>query len=157
MSRPPASAGFTLLEALVAAGLAVFAIAALAAFGAMASRQHAAARQLVAALTLAQSLLDDLRAEPWTYAPDGSPVSSARLALSPSGTLTADAAGHADRVDRFGAVVETGGWFLRRWAVTLWDPSDPDLLLLQACVFRIHVPPPARAEACVWTLRNRRP
>lgn len=155
--RRPAAAGFSLIEAVVATALVVSAIAALVALGAVASRQHLAARQLVTALALAQSVLDDLRAEPWTYAPDGSRVSSARLVSSPAGSLVADAPGYHDRVDRFGAVVTSGALFVRRWAVTPWQPSDPDVLLLQACVFRFEVPPPPRAEACVWTVRGRRP
>lgn len=152
--------GFTLVEALVAALIASTGLAGLAQLAAVATRQATAARRTATALALAQSQLEYLRAEAWTYDAAGAPVSSSVLSVSPASALTTDAPGFFDELDRFGAVVADGAsaHYRRRWAVSAFEPGDPDTLLLRVCVFaRGHDAGNARAEACVWGIRTRKP
>lgn len=154
MRRILASAGFSLVEALVACFVAATAIVAFAHLVALAAEQTVSARRAAAARALAQSKIEELRAEAWTYDAAGVRVSSGALAASPDSTLTADTAGFVDRLDRFGAAMEEGvPHYRRRWSVAPLDAADPDTLTLQACVLTTRDAP----DACVWTLRTRRP
>lgn len=152
--------GFSLIETLVAASLLASALTALAHLVATASRQLTTARQSLGALILAQSKLEELRAEDWRFASDGSRVSSAALAPSPPGALTTDLPGWVDELDRFGTSAAPGeaAPVRRRWAVTPSPPLDPDTIVLQVCVVGPEaVGADAIADACVSAIRTRTP
>ena len=93
-------------------------------------------RRTMAALVLAQSKLEELRALPWRFAPDGTRVSSGALSPSPGNSLTVDQVGWVDALDRFGASsgVRQPQTYRRRWSIAQWG-MDPDTLVLQVCVF----------------------
>lgn len=153
--------GFSLIEALVAALLAAAAIATLAHLVAAAVLQSADSRRAVTAIALAQSKLDELRGLAWAYADDGSRVSSGSLATSPADALETDSAGHVDRLEAFGEILEppaAAAEFTRRWAVSPADPADPDTLLLRVCVYASARPDALRTPpaACVAALRTRK-
>ncbi|MGH9201515.1 MAG: hypothetical protein ACRD2A_09780, partial [Vicinamibacterales bacterium] len=91
------------------------------------------------------------------------PSSSAALATSPVDALADDTPGFADFVDPYGEVVPLDGAELpdlaRRWSISLFDPADPDTLLVHVCAFTVR----ARALrdelplACASAIRTRKP
>jgi prepilin-type N-terminal cleavage/methylation domain-containing protein len=141
LNRYRSSAGFTLVEALVAIALIATAAAALAQLVALGTRQSANNRDALMALVAAQSKLEALRSMTWSYT-----VASTNLTPSPVGSLFNDTPGHVDYPAPFA----------RRWAVTRRDPADTDVVVIDVCVFA-----PGRRgaapEACVSTIRTRRP
>jgi len=142
-------AGFSLVETLIAAVLVAATIVSLAHLVAIAAEQVVVGRRVVSANTIAQSKLEHLRHLPWTYAVDGTRVSSAELTLSPSGALTQDAVGYVDEVDDF----------VRRWAIARLEAGDDDTLVFQVCVFARagRTLASSRPVACVATIRTRQP
>jgi type II secretory pathway pseudopilin PulG len=148
--RRHAHAGFSLVEALIASLIVATAAAGLSHLVTIAVRQSTATRRHAIALALAQGQLEMLRAVAWSFAPDGTRLSDERLALSPPAALVSDIDGYSDRV---------AGGYRRRWAISLLDPADPDMLLIEVCVFGAphSVVSVTAAEACVSTLRVRRP
>jgi hypothetical protein len=153
------SRGFSLLEALIASLLIAVAVVGLAQLVAVGTTQSGRARRAVTAVTLAQAKLEELRAEPWGYTRAGSRISSGALAVSTGADLSEDRPGHADALDRFGAPVSAGDppHFRRRWAIELFDPADPDTLMLSVCVFDAGGAAAASGDACVWAIRARKP
>jgi prepilin-type N-terminal cleavage/methylation domain-containing protein len=150
--------GFTLVETLVAMLLVSTAVAAAAHLGLAAIAQSAATQREAAALWLAQSKLEELRAQPWAFDAAGARLSDPALTASPPDALTRDATGYFDTFDRFGepTVIGSSVVFRRRWAIGLASSTDPDTLLLQSCVFagtssHDRVP----ADTCVSTIRTR--
>lgn len=133
--------GFTLVEALVAAALVATGAVVLAQLVAVGAEQTTTTRDALEALVAAQSKLEELRATTWSYSVPGSDI-----ALSPAGALSNDAPGFVDRTDRY----------VRRWAVTRRDPADSDVVVMHVCVFAAAVSG-GRPEACVSTIRTRRP
>jgi hypothetical protein len=133
--------GFTLVEALVAAALLALAVVALAHVAALGTRQAVRNRHLLAAIAAAQGKLERLRAVTWSYTdPDGG------LTPSPPRSLFEDVAG----------LVENVGGFVVRWAIVPLETADENTVVLQVCAFASrHVP--QRPEACVSTIRTRRP
>lgn len=154
----PASRGFSLIEALIAALLVAVAIGGFVQLLTVGSTQVFRTRQSAMSLTLAQAKLEELRGLPWRFDSGGRRVSAAALAPSPPATLLHDQAGYVELLDRFGASGAGDGQthYRRRWAVAPIDAADPDTLVLQVCVFS-HGRPDEAAEACVWTLRTRKP
>jgi type II secretory pathway pseudopilin PulG len=135
------SAGFTLVEALVATALVASGAAALAHLVALGATQSARNRATLEALVVAQTKLEMLRSISWSYA-----VAGAELGVSPAGSLWHDTPGYVDYPDAF----------VRRWAITRRDPADADVVAIDVCVFA----PYQRAgapEACVSAIRARRP
>jgi hypothetical protein len=45
--------------------------------------------------------------------------------------------------------------FVRRWAITRRDAADADVVVINVCVFTVA--DVARPEACVSTIRTKRP
>jgi hypothetical protein len=141
--------GFSLVEALVAAGILVTILAGLAQLIAWnvnhASRSDRRSRARVAV----QDKLERLRAMAWTVDLGGVTVSDPDLALSPSSALDASTNGW---VDEFQGVV-------RRWAIESVDSGVPDAIAITVCAF----PPPALhlsrrgADVCLSTVRVRQP
>ena len=158
MTRAGSAAGFSLIEVLIATVLVCSAIAGLAHLGAIGVTQAADVQRGALALALAQSKLEELRASPWAFDATGARVSAPALLVSPADSLTEDASGFVDSFDRFGepASPAAPAIYRRRWAISPFDPVDPDTLLLQICV----VPggsPDLPADACVATIRTRHP
>lgn len=150
------SRGVSLVEALVAALLVATAIAGLVQLVALGAGQMRQARQVGTARILVESKLEELRALRWSYAADGTRLSSVQLSPSPDASLAEDRDGFGDRFDRFGAIVEQGdaAEFRRRWSITPVIDGDADTLHLQVCVFPLTAGPP---YACGWTIRTRHP
>jgi type II secretory pathway pseudopilin PulG len=155
--------GFSLVETLIATLIVASAVGGLAHLVALGARQAGTTRQQLAALATAQSKLEELRSVPWTYASDGTPISSASLTPSPPDALLADRDGYVEHVDRFGVVVAPtdvlSSHFTRRWSVTPLYRSDPNTLVLRVCVYgnRSNATTTAMAQACVVSIRERRP
>jgi type II secretory pathway pseudopilin PulG len=135
------SAGFTLVEALVATALIATAAVTLAHLLALGVRQSATHRTALEALVAARSKLEALRSLTWSYS-----VAATDLAVSPAGSLFNDTPGHVDYP----------GPFVRRWAVTRRDPADADVVVIDVCVFAA-ARRGAAPEACVSSIRTRRP
>jgi type II secretory pathway pseudopilin PulG len=140
-TRYPSSAGFTLVEALVATALIATAAVALAQLLALGVRQSAVNRNALAALVAAHSKLEVLRSLTWSYT-----VAATELVVSPAGSLFNDTPGHVDYPAPF----------VRRWAVTRREPADADVVVIDVCVFAFRQRGEA-PEACVSTIRTRRP
>lgn len=158
------SAGFTLLETVVATGVLVTALAGLAQLFALSARSARAAGNQDAALAAAQNQIEVLRSLAFGYGPLGESVTDAGLTPSGSGTLTADTAGYVDYLDTEGQVVDVdldghAAVWTRRWRVTAIDLLAPEALAIEVCVFRS--PADGRslltADACLATVRTRQP
>jgi type II secretory pathway pseudopilin PulG len=141
LTNSRSSKGFTLVEAVVAATLVATAAVVLAQLVALGATQSASHRDTSAALVAAQSKLEELRSVTWNYTIPGSDV-----ALSPAGALFTDTPGYVDHAPLF----------VRRWAVTRFDPADESVIVIDVCVFAI-ARRAAAPEACVSTIRTRRP
>lgn len=115
--------GFTLVETIVAAALVATAIVALAHLVALGAEQSASNRHALGALVAAERRLEALRALPWTYAPDGTPLSDPALAPSPSGSLFESSSGYFESLEPAGLIA--------RWGIQPLVPADTDTLILQ--------------------------
>jgi type II secretory pathway pseudopilin PulG len=133
--------GFTLVEALVATAVLACTAVALAHLVAVGRRQTTHARDSLHAVTVAQSKLEELRAATWSATVPGSD-----LPISTADALIIDTPGFFDRA----------GPYVRRWTVTRRDPGDPEVVVINVCAFPAQ-DVTARPEACVATLRARRP
>lgn len=153
-----ASQGFSLVEALVASLIAATALVGAVHLIAAGATQSLAARRATTARALAQSKLEHLRSLAWGYDADGAPLTSSDLSLSPAASLTEDSDGFVERLDRFGATAgpEVVPHYRRRWAI-LPFAGDPDTLTLGVCVLSTSRGASEQPEACVWTIRTRRP
>jgi Tfp pilus assembly protein PilV len=154
-----ASDGFTLLEALIATLLLAGALVTLAHVVATGARQTTSMRRTIAAVVIAQSKLEELRALPWRFNAGGARLSSAALALSPPDSLIVDRAGWVETLDRFGVASDARQpqVYRRRWSIAEWA-GDPDTLVLQVCVFESSNTAVASAPgACVSAVRTRKP
>lgn len=148
---PPHTAGFTLVETIVAAALVASAVVVLAQLVALGAEQSASNRHALRAMIAAQSKLEELRALAWTFAPDGTPLSDAGLSPSPPGSLFESTTGYTEYLDDAG--------LLRRWGIQPLVPADSDTLILQVCVYRAASAASAhrQPEACVSAVRTRKP
>jgi type II secretory pathway pseudopilin PulG len=99
------TAGFSLVEVLVATAIVVTGVAALAQLLTMAADRRRDAGMTAMALVIAGQKLEQLRAEPGVAPP------------SPPGALTADTPGFVDFVDARGAPASAGALFTRRWSI----------------------------------------
>lgn len=152
--------GFSLIEVLLAAGLLVTALVALAQLFIEATRANVGARHTTYATVLADRKLEELRALTWSVDPQGVPVSDTStntavspetavggtgLGASPPDVLLVNTPGYVDHVDRMGrktgagaAVAPTDAVYTRRWSITPL-PGDPDnSLVIQVSVMRAH-------------------
>jgi type II secretory pathway pseudopilin PulG len=118
--------GFSLVEVLVATGLVVVAVAALAQLFAIAIHANARARSTTSAVLLAQQKMEELVA-----AFSQQDVSGASLGMSPVGALGRNTAGYCDYVDESGRSLgggiepPPGTAYLRRWSIDPL-PAFPD-------------------------------
>ena len=171
-------AGFSLVEALVAAGLIVTALASLAEIVALSAESTRASRRSMAATMAATAKIEQLRALAWTFDGEGTPVSDFTtdtgttpprsqggrgLSSSPPGTLEAAVPGWVDYVDEAGAPLGSGSdrppgaVFMRRWATRPLDLVDT--IVIEVCVVRLVADPlgEPRPEICLATIRARQP
>ena len=160
---PRSTAGYALIETLVAAGVLVGLAAGVAQ---VALRTGAAVRESGAqgrALFLAVQKIEQLQSLAWTFDDRLQPVSdevtslaldppaSGGRGLQPSGPLTGSGggAGYVDYLDRDGRWVGTGAQpppgtaFIRRWSVSPVAAPGGDALLLQVLVVATSVRGPA--------------
>jgi hypothetical protein len=128
--------GFSLIEAVVAAGIVAGAFAALAQMFALSIARNTSARHGSVTMMLAGQKMEELRALTWG------------VGLLSGGALDSDVSGYVDYIDQDGNILATSGAippssvYLRRWAVE-FPPAIPDALMLQVLVTRL----PSRAEA----------
>jgi prepilin-type N-terminal cleavage/methylation domain-containing protein len=126
MHRAAAESGFTLIEALIAMGIAAIAAMNVATLLVLSVRSAHDARDWTIETTLAAQKLEELSASAW---------GAADLSISPDDALERDAAGYADRVDARGlppgqAPGPSSSVFIRRWSVqSLARPGTPALVL----------------------------
>ena len=160
MQNAHTARGFTLVEALLASVLVSGALVTLAHIVSTGVSQTSALRRTLASATLAQSKLEELRALTWRFAIDGARISSAALGPSPLDSLTTDAAGWVEALDRFGAPAarDRPETYRRRWSIAALSPLDTDTLVLRVCVFPSgNAAAAAAADACVAALLTRKP
>jgi prepilin-type N-terminal cleavage/methylation domain-containing protein len=155
----PASAGFTLIEVLIAVAIFVTSAVGMAQLVSIATATLRSSREQTTAVILAAAKIDQLRSLAWAFdpaVPAELPIARTDittnvshpsfgtdgrgLQASPSGTLAANVPPYVDYLD------ESGSWigneaeppaaavFVRRWAVVPLE-SDPDrTLVLQVLV-----------------------
>jgi type II secretory pathway pseudopilin PulG len=154
--------GFSLVEAIVAAGLLAGALAALGQMLGIAVATHRSARAGSDATVLAQQKMEQLRGLTWGFDVTGFPITDTAtdtaasvetptggtgLTPSPTDTLVLNASGWVDYVDQSGAAlgggteVPAGAVYLRRWAIEPL-PSNPS----DTIVIRVFVRPAGRRE-----------
>ena len=154
--------GFSLLEAIIAAGLLAGALAALGQMLAIAVATHRSARAGSDATVLAQQKMEQLRGLTWGFDVSGFPIvdtatdtaasvetptGGTGLTPSPTDTLVSNTSGWVDYVDQSGAAlgggtqVPAGAMYLRRWAIEPL-PSNPS----DTIVIRVFVRPAGRPE-----------
>jgi prepilin-type N-terminal cleavage/methylation domain-containing protein len=155
MTSQATERGFTLIEALIASAIFAAVVIGLAQLLTIALTQSARARDVLIALTLAQSKLEYLRSLAWEFDVNGARVSSGELATTPLDSHSSDEPPYVETLDRFGAPVADDSlpFFTRRWSIAA-DEADPDTLLFRVCVFSARA---QESPACVWTARTRRP
>ena len=121
--------GFSLIEAVIAAGIVAGAFAALAQMFALSIAHNTSARNGSIAMMLAGQKMEELRALTWG------------VELSPGGTLDSDVSGYVDYIDREGSILSASGMmpaatvYIRRWSVDAL-PASADALMLQVLVTR---------------------
>jgi prepilin-type N-terminal cleavage/methylation domain-containing protein len=136
--------GFTLLEVMVALGLLVGGVLAVAQLLVAAARTAQVSRATTVATSVAAQKLEQLRSLTWGYTVDGAPVDG--LEPSPPGALAADTAGFVDYLDDRGVAVGSGlsppaqAMFTRRWSAEVDDGSvPPEIMMLRVVVLRREV------------------
>ena len=178
-----AEQGFSLIEAMVAAGLLAASFVALVQLFAIAVRSNVEARSVTYATVLAQQKLEQLQALTWGYNAQGLPVSDTTtdtavnperpaggtgLSRSPSTSLRENTPGFVDYIDQFGrslgggADAPGGAVYVRRWAIQPL-PADPEnALSMEVLVTRATASTAARqgggtplADARVMTVKSR--
>lgn len=161
--RAHQSSGFSLLETLVAASVLIAVMAGLADLIARSVQLTRDAGERSAALDAAAAKLEWLRARALTFDGDGAPLTDPALAPSSPAAVDQTMDGYSEWLDATGQPVmgagSTSGVFLRRWSITPLDPSSPDALAIEVCVFRRHSQdgPASAAEVCLATIRSRQP
>jgi type II secretory pathway pseudopilin PulG len=161
MTDRPRTRGFTLVEALIATGLLVTAIAGLAQLFALSVRFTRDSGQFGVALAGAQDKLEALRALRFAYDEGGDIVTDARLTTSPAASLSEDVPGYVDWLDASGAALAgaTGAEYVRRWRITAVAADEPEVIAIDVCVFNVFSAnrDPHDADACLATVRVRQP
>jgi prepilin-type N-terminal cleavage/methylation domain-containing protein len=175
-ARHPPSAGFTLVEVLVALALLVSMALGVAQVIAASTRAVQQSRAHAAAVILAAAKMDELRSLAWTFEPavDGvaavhrsdrdtdvshpdHPPGGAGLSASPDDALSVNTAGCVDYLDASGRWVGNDrepppdAAFIRRWAVRPLAEDPERTLVLQVLVITVR---DARARAGGWSQRR---
>jgi type II secretory pathway pseudopilin PulG len=132
------SAGFSLLETVVALSMLVAVVLSIVQVCVYAGRSNAIARQVTLGSTLAAEKLEQLQSLAWAYDAAGAPIGDAEadltsaperaaggvgLRISPGSALDRNTAGYCDFLDAFGRSLgggtsaPAGTAMVRRWAV----------------------------------------
>jgi prepilin-type N-terminal cleavage/methylation domain-containing protein len=183
--RGARSAGFSLLEVLVAMTILMAGAAALAPLAAISSRVNAGAQTMTMAALLAQEKMEQLRGVEWSADALGVPISDTTtdvtvmpeaaaggtgLRSSPPRALGRNTPGYCDFVDARGRSLgggpdpPAGVLYVRRWSVELLPTITGTTIVLQVRVNRWRSAGPADAaaagrapdEARLVTLKTRR-
>ncbi len=154
MRHTQSSAGFSLLEALIATGIMAVALAALGQMFAIAVANNTSARSGSYATVLAEQKMEQLRGLTWgfdtlgltvadsttnTAAAVETPAGGTGLSTSPRATLTSNVPGYVDYLDQFGSILGGGpvmpasAVYVRRWSVEPL-PTSLNALVLQVLV-----------------------
>jgi prepilin-type N-terminal cleavage/methylation domain-containing protein len=157
--------GFTLIETLVAMGILVVGVVALAQLFAISTHSNVSSKSTTFTVILAQQKLEQLRGLTWGFDTLGLPESDLStdltavsqqsgcptpagggsgtgLSASPSGSLIANVAGYVDYLDGNGCVLgggssaPTGTVYIRRWSVEPLPTNPNNTLILQVLVTR---------------------
>jgi type II secretory pathway pseudopilin PulG len=150
------SAGFTLVETLVATGIMATVALGVAQLFVIATDANRAAKQQTSATTLAEQKMEQLRGLTWGFdiaglglpasdtttnlAIDPADNSGSGLNPSPPGTLDENTPGYVDFLDRAGAYLGTGGeaprntLYIRRWSIEPLPTNPNNTLILQVLV-----------------------
>lgn len=159
-------AGFSLVETLIATGLMVTAVVALAQLFAISTQANAAGRNSTYAAILAEQKMEQLRGLNWGFDLIGLPLSDVTsntaafealgncaavttgagvgLTPSPAGSLTANVDGYVDYVDVDGCGLGGGTdpppqtAFIRRWSIEPLPTNPNNTLILQVLVTRTN-------------------
>ena len=157
------SAGFTLIEVLIAVSILIAIAIGVAQLIAVATRALSAAREQTSTVILAAAKMDQLLSLAWTYEPAAAgvratprsdrttdvshpdhPQNGAGLSPSPPGSLSTNTTHYVDCLDGSGRWVGHGSAppaaavFIRRWAIHPL-PDDPQrTLLLQVLVTTVR-------------------
>jgi len=178
-----AERGFSLIEAMVAAGLLAASLVALVQLFAIAVRSNAESRSVTYATVLAQQKLEQLQALTWGYDPQGLPVSDTTtdtavnlegaaggtgLSRSPSTSLRENTPGFVDYIDQFGRILGGGAKappstvYIRRWAIQPLSADPENARTLEVLVTRTIASTAAQqggatplADARVMTVKAR--
>jgi type II secretory pathway pseudopilin PulG len=161
-------AGFSLVEAVLIAGLAASLAAGVAQVFGMSARASRIARVQTVAAVLAAQKMEQLRSLTWAHAPGGEPLSDtstnlasdppsgggAGLDPAPPGTLDTDTPLYVDYASAAGAIVPSRGAaaYVRRWSIAPLA-SDPDNLL----VLQVRVVVAGGGDVRLVSLKVRRP
>lgn len=150
------SAGFSLIEVVVAMGLLTVVSLGVAQLFAASTHLNVTARSQTSTTALAEQKMEQLRSLTWGFDADGlglpvtdttsdvavwPPSQSGRgLNPSPAGTLESNTAGYVDFVDAGGAWVGTGAAppataaYVRRWSITPLPTNPNNTLVIQVLV-----------------------
>lgn len=154
-------AGFTLVEALVAAALLATLAAGFLPLLVQTRRFLEQSELVTVASMAAAARVEQLLAVPWEY--DGEGMSSPAPVLAPSAgdSLGGNAAGFHDWIDDNGQTVDdvSPGMarLVRRWAIAPVPGATGDALAIEVCVFAAAATAGAQPVACVATVRVRQP
>jgi type II secretory pathway pseudopilin PulG len=145
-------AGFTLAEVLVATGILVTGLVAVAQLFAIGTQANIAARSTTYATVLAEQKIEQLRALAWGFDTLGLPVSDIStdisvtpetpnggtgLAPSPASALQENTPGYVDYVDAWGNIVAPGdAIYVRRWSIEPLPMNPNNTLIIQVLVAR---------------------
>lgn len=153
------AAGFSLLEVVIATGVMAGTLMTLGQMLAVSITNDKVARHLTYATVLAEQKMEQLRGLSWgfdsaglpvndtstnTATPVESPTGGTGLSVSPAGTLTRNADGWVDYVDRFGNVLGGGASslpktaYIRRWAVEPLAANPDNALVIHVLVTARH-------------------
>jgi type II secretory pathway pseudopilin PulG len=111
--RSPAESGFSLIEAVIAAGVLAVALVGLAQLMVVSTHVTIAAGALTTSTVMAQQKMEQLRTVAWDHP---------ALEPSPPGTLDEDTHGYVEYLDAEGRVLGESGprgstVFVRRWSI----------------------------------------
>lgn len=173
------SAGFTLVETLVATAILAAVAIGVAQLFVIATDANRAAKQQTSATTLAEQKMEQLRGLTWGYdttglglplsdtstnlAVDPADRSGSGLNPSPPGTLDENTTGFVDFLDRSGTYLGTGSTppantlYIRRWSIDPLPTNPNNTLVLQVLVttpvreaMRNHATAKRKAPGDAW-------
>jgi type II secretory pathway pseudopilin PulG len=152
------SAGFSLVETIVATGLLATSLVALAQLLAVGTQTNAVARSGTLATILAQQKMEQLRSLTWGFDVSGIPLSDVStntamapesptggtgLQPSPQDSLWRDSTGYVDYLNAAGEVlgggpsIPRGTVYVRRWSIQPL-PADPNHTLVLQVLVRLR-------------------